>query len=92
MRNFAQKVGAAPIDQKMRESRLRKFNRVQRRTINAVVGMSELIQVEGMKKAKRTLFSCSNGHIILFVQFLHRSGARTLAIKTTKAVLESSEV
>lgn len=50
MRNFAQKVGAAPIDQKMRESYLRKFNRVQRRTINAVVGMSELIQVEGMKK------------------------------------------
>ena len=50
MRNFAQKVGAAPFDQKMRESRLRKFDRVQRRTINAVVGMSELIQVEGMKK------------------------------------------
>ena len=50
MRNFAQKVGAAPIDQKMRESYLRKFNRVQRRTINAVMGMSELIQVEGMKK------------------------------------------
>ena len=50
MRNFAQKVGAAPIDQKTRESCLRKFNRVQRRTINAVMGMSELIQVEGMKK------------------------------------------
>lgn len=50
MRNFAQKVGAAPIDQKMRESRLGKFNRVQRRAINVVVGMSELIQVEGMKR------------------------------------------
>ena len=47
---FCSKGRAAPIDQKMRESYLRKFNRVQRRTINAVVGMSELIQVEGMKK------------------------------------------
>lgn len=38
------------MDQKMMESRLRWFNHVQRRTSNAVVRISELIEVEGMKK------------------------------------------
>lgn len=38
------------MDQKMMESHLRWFNHVQRRTSNEVVRISELIEVEGMKK------------------------------------------
>lgn len=52
------------MDQKMMESRLRWFNHVQRRTSNAVVRISELIEVEGMKKgqskAKITLVEVVN--------------------------------
>ena len=40
------------IDEKMRESRLRWFSHVQKRTINAIVRKSELIQVEGTKKGR----------------------------------------
>ena len=40
------------IDEKMRESRLRWFSHVQRRTINAIVRKSELIQVEGTRKGR----------------------------------------
>lgn len=52
------------MDQKMMESHLRWFNHVQRRTSNAVVRISELIEVEGMKKgqskAKITLVEVVN--------------------------------
>ena len=38
------KIRMAPIDEKMRESRLRWFDHMQRREINAPVRKSELIQ------------------------------------------------
>ena len=38
------------IDEKMRESCLRCFGHIQRRTINPLVRKGELIQVEGMKE------------------------------------------
>ena len=40
----------SPIDEKMRESRLRWFGYVQRRASNVLVRKNELIQVEGTKK------------------------------------------
>lgn len=39
-----------PLDEKMRQSRLRWFDHVQMRAINALVRKNELIQVEEMKK------------------------------------------
>ena len=44
------KIGVAPIDKKMRESRLKRFDHVQRRPINAPVRKSKLIQVQEIKK------------------------------------------
>ena len=40
----------AHIDEKMRESRLRRFGHIQKREIIALVRKSELIQVVGTKK------------------------------------------
>ena len=42
----------APIDEKMRESRLKWFGHVQKRVINAPVIKSELIQVCGTTKSR----------------------------------------
>ena len=44
------KIVVTLIDEKMRESCLRCFGHIQRRTINPLVRKGELIQVEGMKE------------------------------------------
>ena len=41
-----------PIDEKMRESRLRLFDHVQKKAINALMRKIELIQIEGTKKGR----------------------------------------
>ena len=47
------KIRMAPIDEKMRESRLRQFDYMQRREINAPVRKSELIQVKETNKKRK---------------------------------------
>ena len=39
-----------PIDKNMRESRLKWFGHVRRKTINSPERKSEMIQIEGIKK------------------------------------------
>lgn len=46
------KIGVSPIDDKMKESHLRWFGHVQRKTIEGLVRKSELIQVERMRKGR----------------------------------------
>lgn len=46
------KIGATPIDEKMRESHIRWYDQVLKRAINAPVRMGRLIQFEEMKKKK----------------------------------------
>lgn len=46
------KMGVSSIDEKMKESHLRWFGHVQRKTIDGLVRKSELIQVEGMRKGR----------------------------------------
>ena len=61
------KLGVAPINEKMRESRLRWFGHVQRRVINALAKKKELVQNERTKKGrgrpKITLLEVINGHV-----------------------------
>ena len=58
MKIFNEKIGVSPIDKKMRENRLKWFDHVQMKEINAPMQKSDLIQ-EGMKmdqgKPKKTL-------------------------------------
>ena len=62
---FRLKIGMAPIEKKMRESCLRWFGQMQRRTINALVRKSDLIQ-QGNERSQRKIqnnTSCTkNGH------------------------------
>ena len=44
------KIRVVPIDEKMRENRLRWFSHVQMRVINALIRKNEFIQVERIKK------------------------------------------
>lgn len=45
-------IGVASIDEKMKESRLRWFDHVQRRAINVPIRKNELIQAEGTKEGR----------------------------------------
>ena len=45
-------MGVVPINEKIRESHLRWFGHVQRKSINVPVRKSELIQVEVTKKGR----------------------------------------
>ena len=42
-----------PIDEKMRENRLRWFGHMQRRAINSLVRMSDFIQIERTKRDRK---------------------------------------
>ena len=59
------KLGVAPINEKMRQSRLRWFGHVQRIVINALEKKSELVQNERTKRGrgrpKMTLLEVING-------------------------------
>ena len=61
------KLGVAPINEKMRQSRLRWFGHVQRIVINALEKKSELVQNERTKRGrgrpKMTLLEVINGHV-----------------------------
>ena len=46
------RIGVVPINEKIRESPLRWFGHVQRKSINVPVRKSELIQVEVTKKGR----------------------------------------
>ena len=52
MRKFALKIGVTHSGEKMRESRMRWFNHIQRIVINALVRNNKLIQVEGTKNGR----------------------------------------
>ena len=54
MRKFALKIGVTHSGEKMRDSRIRWFSHIQRIAINALVRKSELFQVEGTKKGRKT--------------------------------------
>nr|XP_016502030.1 PREDICTED: uncharacterized protein LOC107820285 [Nicotiana tabacum] len=49
------KVGVAPVEDKMRELRLRWFEHVQRRSVNAPVRMCERLAVVGLRRGRRIL-------------------------------------
>ena len=52
MRKFTLKIGVTHSGEKMRESRMRWFNHIQRIVINALVRNNKLIQVEGTKNGR----------------------------------------
>ena len=49
------KIRVVPIDEKMRENRLKWFSHVQMRVINALLRKNEFIQVERIKKGRGRL-------------------------------------
>ena len=50
---FREKLGVAPLSAKMRENKLKWFEHVQRKPIEAPVGRIETIIVEGKKSRER---------------------------------------
>ena len=49
------KIRVVPIDEKMRENRLKWFSHVQMRVINALLRKNKFIQVERIKKGRGRL-------------------------------------
>lgn len=50
--NIRERVGVAPIEDKMRENRLRWFGHVQRRPLTAPVRKSDIVQIEGNARGR----------------------------------------